>query len=155
MISPRERLAGALSIADVPNVATLAGITPRQAANAIKGRPTTATAYLRLCVACGLDPAPGLPYGAVVPSDFAFDFLGLAVRLTRRIRAHSDRDAAKVLGVAPATICRLERGDTVSIGVVLRACEYVGVHPFGYCKTNAEKLVSVGSSRETRIESVS
>lgn len=133
-ISPRERLAEALKGIDVPSAARTAGVTARQAANAIGGRPISTVAYLRLCMAMGHDPAPG--HHLVVPnkpSDFDFAFFAMDFKIARGLKRHTDRQAAKAIEVAPATICRIELGHIMSIGVVLRACAYIGLSPFSYC----------------------
>ena len=44
-------------------------------------------------------------------------------------------------------VVRIERGDVMSIGVVLRACRWLDMHPYGYCTPCLPKV-----SRETRTE---
>ena len=44
----------------------------------------------------------------------------------------SVRAMAQQLKTDPATIVRIERGDTLSIGTVLKACIYIGCHPYSY-----------------------
>jgi DNA-binding XRE family transcriptional regulator len=135
MISPRERLAGALATyADHVALAQAAGVSAREMANAIEARPVNAIAYLRLCVAANYDPLPELPHARPPkPSDFDFSFFAAGFLMRRAINGHTDRQAGKVIDVAPATICRIESANVMSIGVVMRACRYIGVHPYGYC----------------------
>ena len=150
--SPRERLAGALAL--VRNTLELpvkAGVSARQVANALKGRPVTTNAYLRICTAIRLDPAPGRQL--IVPSkpsEFDFAFFAMGFKIARGLRRHTDRQAAKAIEVAPATICRIELGHVMSIGVVLRACEYIDISPFSYC---VSALVNRETSTETRVAS--
>ena len=151
--SPRERLAGALaafSNADVPKIAAAAGVSALQVANALKGRPVGASAYLRLCAACGYNPAPDLPFPRQPPSDFLFGFFGMGFFVIRGHKKHTDRQAAKIIEVAPATICRLERGDAVSIGVVLRGCAYIGLSPFAYCAVQQGALPAAKTQKVSR-----
>jgi hypothetical protein len=136
--SPREELAEALDV--IENVLTRAqitanaGVTPRQAANAISGRPVSAIAHLRLCASLGLDPLPQIAHPPVPPADFDAVVFALAFRLRRALLGHSERQAAAAMKVSPSTICRIENAHEMTITVVLKACRYVGGHPFTYFK---------------------
>ena len=133
-ISPREALAQALDpYGDIWRIAVKAGVTDRQMMNAQSGRPVATIAYLRICAAIGYNPLPSIPYDTPQPSDFDFAFFSMAFRMKRALSGHSDRNAAEVVNISPSTICRIERADAMFIGVVLRACEYIGIHPWGYC----------------------
>jgi len=149
--SPRERLAGALAVqTNLGDVAKRAGVSPRELVNAINARPVNTIAFLRIAAAIGFDPCPELPHDLAVPADFSFDFFGMGLFMRRGLSKHSDREAAKFIGVAPSTICRIERGDTVSIGVVLRACAYIGLSPFSYLISAIKQQNTKGNvSRET------
>lgn len=132
--SPRERLAVALdAIGDIARYAVIAGVSPRQFANAQSARPCSTVAFLRICVAVRHDPLPILPHKMPFkPSDFDFEFFSIGFRMKRIERGENDRQAAVALGFSPATVCRIEKPDAMQIGVILRACEYIGCHPFGY-----------------------
>jgi hypothetical protein len=135
-VSPTHDLCKFINSVDMDDPADLAyraGITGRQAANAIKGRPLATVPYLRASIAVGYDPLPELAHNKhIIPGDFEFLVFAVAFRLTRRLSGHSLRDCAALLNVSATTLCRLEAGDPMFIGVVLRACRYIGVHPFGY-----------------------
>jgi hypothetical protein len=147
--SPREDLAAALDV--IENVLTraqitaAAGITPRQAANAITGRPISAIAHLRLCASLALDPLPEIAHPFVPPADFDAVVFALAFRLRRVLLGHIEREAAAAMKVSPSTVCRIENAHEMTITVVLKACRYVGGHPFAYFRV----APSAGVSRET------
>lgn len=139
--NPGERLAVYLRrrMAEYSQFAWRAGVNSRQAANAVLGRPVATIPYLRLATACGFDPCPDLPAPAVEPSDFDAALFGLALNIRRQLREDSDRDAAEIMGLSASTVCRIEKGHIVNIGVVLSACRYIGVHPFGYLAPQQKK----------------
>jgi DNA-binding XRE family transcriptional regulator len=156
--SPREALAevlGAIRQSDdlitLAQIATTAGITSRQMANALHARPVNAVAHLRLCAALGFDPLPEIPHPMVSPADFDFVVLSLALRLRRRLNNQTQRECAKAVGTSAKTIVDMERARAHSIGVLLRTCVYVGVHPFGYFRPVKVPIVS----RETVRSAVS
>jgi hypothetical protein len=158
-LSPRERLAQALdTIGDYAQLAHKAGVTPRDFLNAQTGRPCPTVPFLRICVAIRHDPMPELPHiMPEKPSDFDFGFFSMAFRMKRFMRQHSEAAAAVEMGFQAATICRIERGDALLIGVILKVCKYIEMHPFGYlsvCDTPAiakavEKSPRPRVSRET------
>ena len=132
--SPRERLAGALAVqTNLGNVALKAGVAPRAMLNASMARPVNTVAYVRIAAAIGFDPSPELEHVRIPPSDFSFALFAMGFFVRRGANRHSDRAAAKLIDVSPSTISRIERGDVMSIGVVLRGCRYIGLHAFGYC----------------------
>ena len=135
--SPATRLAAELNQRQAHlncGYATKAGITTRQLANAICGRPVTANAYLRLAVALGFDPCPDLPHEPLAgPCDFDYPFFAMAFRIARGLKGHNDRQAAEAIEVSASTVCRIEAAQAVLIGVLIRACRYIGCHPWGYC----------------------
>lgn len=147
--SPREQLGdlcAGLSGKARADLARRAGITSRQATNAFQRRPVATVAFLRLCIALNFNPAPEIPLTIPTPppSDFDHAYLALAFRIMRGINKQSVREAGKIIGVSGFTISRLENGHIMSIGVVLRACGYIGVHPFGYLReiVSREKFAS-------------
>ena len=135
-LTPREQLATVLAHIGVTrgrDDARKAGVSVMQLANAIMARPVSTVAYLRLCIAYGFDPLPDLPRPLVVgPADFDPTMLAIGFRIIRHNNAHSVRDAGKHLGVSAFTISRIENAHVMSIGVVLRACRYIGAHPYRY-----------------------
>jgi hypothetical protein len=131
---PNKILARALDRSKLgpANVAGKADVPLRVAANAICGRPVATVPYLRICRAIGFDPAPMLKMESGCGLDFDFAYLAMALKVKRGLNKHSDREAAKAIGIGASTVCRAERGEDIQIGSVLSICGYVGVHPFGY-----------------------
>lgn len=133
-------------------VAAAAGVHPRLAANAIAARPVATIYYLRLCAAALLNPAPAIIFDGAIPapSDFDFGQFACGFKITRGLRKHSDRDAASACGISPSTVGRLEAAEAVQIGVALRACAYVGLHPYKFFKPlNVGGYSGPSVSRET------
>lgn len=151
-ISPREALAQALDpYGDIARIAVAAGVSPRQMMNAQSARPVATVAYLRICAAIRFNPLSALPHIIPEPSDFDFAFFSMAFFIKRRLNGHNDREAAAAIEASATTVCRIERGDAMFIGVVLRACQYIGISPFGYfCVKNPPIMrVSANVPRET------
>jgi hypothetical protein len=139
--NPRDRLAGALAVyprkADLP---VRAGVTARQLANAEMARPVATIPYLRLCMTIGYDPLPGfLLVTPQEPRDFEFHYFALAFKVIRGVKRHTHRQAAREIDVSASTVCRIERGDAMFIGVVLRACNYMAKHAFLFCTAENQK----------------
>ena len=133
-LSPRERLAQALdAIGDYAQLAHKAGVTPRDFLNAQSGRPCATVPFLRICVTIGLDPMPEILHVMPAkPSDFDFGFFSMALRLKRGLNGHSEAQAGAAAGLSHVTISRIERGDALAIGIVVRACKYMNIHVFSY-----------------------
>lgn len=142
--SPRQSLATALeSITDIARCAHRAGITPREFANAQVARPCPTIPFLRICVAIQHDPLPFIPHKMPEkPSDFDFGFFSTGFRLKRAMNGHDEDEAAAAMGFHRATICRIERGDALLIGVVLKACTYLQISPFGYLSVSDKPAIS-------------
>lgn len=134
--TPRTSLARAFARIEqdqIPAVASAAGVSPRQVSNLIVGRPVKANAFLRLAVALGHDPLPELPHSSLIyPADFDHAMMAMGCRIKRGLNRHSVRQAGEAMGVSGFTVSRLENAHVTSIGVVLKACLYIGVHPFNY-----------------------
>jgi DNA-binding XRE family transcriptional regulator len=133
-------------------IAQQAGVTPRQASMARAGKPVNAGAYLALCAAVGIDPISGAarPEKALSPN-VVWWLLSAALHITRNLRKLDQRAAADAIGISPATVCRVEQGRPVSIGVMLKVCAFIGVHPFGYTAPLVcpPEIVSRGTRTET------
>jgi DNA-binding Xre family transcriptional regulator len=133
-------------------VARQAGVTPRQASLARAGKPVNAGAYLALCAATGIDPVNG---GARPPKlispNVVWWLLSGALYITRHLKKLDQRAAAEALGISAASVCRVEQGQPVSIGVLLKVCAFIGVHPFGYTAPLVcpPGVVSRGTATET------
>jgi transcriptional regulator with XRE-family HTH domain len=122
----------ALSHIDRGQIAAAAGVSPAQVSNLIVGQPVSAIAFLRLCCAMAIDPLPQINHPWVRPGTFDFHLFALAFIIRRGLKQQSERAAAADIGIGAATIVRIERGDALSIGTVLKACIYIGCHPYSY-----------------------
>ena len=133
-------------------VARQAGVAPRLASMARAGKPINAGAYLALCAATGIDPVDGKdrPVKTLSPN-VAWWVLSGALYITRGLKKLDQRAAAKVIGISPATVCRVECGKPVSIAVMLKVCAFIGVHPDGYTAplNGPPEMVSRETSTET------
>lgn len=133
-------------------VARRAGVTSRQASLARAGKPVNAGAYLALCAVCGVDPVAGTsrPAQALSPN-VAWWLLSAALNITRNLKKLDQRAAAEAIGISAASVCRVELGHPVSIGIMLKVCAFIGVHPFGYTAPLVcpPEIVSRGTSTET------
>jgi hypothetical protein len=132
--SPREHLAQALdTIGDYAQLADKAGVTPRDFLNAQSGRPCATVPFLRICVAVRHDPLPSIPHTMPEkPSDFDFGFFSMAFRMKRAMLDMTEVQAGRAVCVSPVTIRRIEAAYVIPIGVILRACCFIQIHPFGY-----------------------
>lgn len=159
MISPRERLAQALETAastrpfKLAGIAKDAGVDIKVIANAARARPVSTISYLRIAAAIALDPLPELPHSGFPVADFDTAFFAMGFFIARGLKRHSQAEAATELGIKPLTIAKLEHGTELPIGVVLRACRYIGVHVAGYLRTSEKGryifLPKASVSRET------
>jgi transcriptional regulator with XRE-family HTH domain len=147
-----ELQSSASSWAALDELARRADVTSRQASLARAGKPVNAGAYLALCAATGIDPVDGKSRPAKVLSpNVVWWLLSGALYITRHLKKLDQRAAAEAIGISAATVCRVERGHPVSIGVLLKVCAFIGVHPFGYTAPLVcpPDIVSRGTSTET------
>lgn len=150
--SPRERLAQALDvIGDYAQLAHKAGVTPREFLNAQTGRPCPTVSFLRICVAIRHDPMPEIPFSMPEkPSDFDFGFFPMAFRLKRGLNGHTEAQAGIAADLSPVTIGRIERGDGLIIGIIVRACKYMNIHCFSYLSVTDTPSISKKSDDSHR-----
>lgn len=133
-------------------VARQAGVTSRQASLARAGKPVNAGAHLALCAAVGVDPVDGRSRPAkALSANVVWWLLSGALYITRHLKKLDQRAAAAAIGISAASVCRVERGHPVSIGIMLKVCTFIGVHPFGYTAPLVcpAEIVSRGTSTET------
>jgi hypothetical protein len=130
---------GSSPLQSLIELAQKAGVGVKTIAKASGGHPIPTVDHLRLCAAIELDPLAGIGpshYGLQkrypTPSTFDFGFFSMGFRLKQRLNRHSDRKACQVIGIKAGTLKRLKLAHALPIGPVLRACAYIGVHPFGY-----------------------
>lgn len=142
----------AASWTELDAVARRAGVQSKLASMARAGKQINAGAHLALCAATGIDPVDGKsrPVKDLSPN-VAWWLLSGALYITRSLKKLDQRAAAKVIGISPATVCRVESGQPVSIGVLLKVCAFVNVHPDGYTAPLVcpPEIVSRGTSTET------
>jgi DNA-binding XRE family transcriptional regulator len=123
----------ALPPAALKRLAVETGVLPRQVSSARVGKPIGAGAYLALCGAVGIDAVDGsLRPPKMVSASVIWWVLSAALYVTRNLRRLDQRSAAKLMGISPATVCRVECGKPVSIEAMIKVCAFVGVHPDGY-----------------------
>lgn len=143
--------ARALSLEALAKIAGDAGVTRRQVCLARAGKPIGAGAHLALCGAVGIDPIDGASRPPkVVSANVVWWILSTALYVTRNLRKLDQRSAARLIGVSPATVCRVECAKPVSVEAMLKVCAFVGVHPDGY--TAPLDCARRGATRETGTE---
>src|SRR5713226_7341415 len=111
-MSAAARLARHLEYLDAAEMAALsdrAGVQRNIGARARAGRKVSATAYLLLCSAAGVDVATGAPVavrGPCAGSSIVWWIFGSVLFFTRSLRRLDLRSAADLVGVSAATLSR-------------------------------------------------
>jgi transcriptional regulator with XRE-family HTH domain len=133
LMSAAARLARHLKELTPAQMAALsdrAGVQRNIGARARAGRKVSATAYLLLCSAAGVDIATGAPVvvrGPCAGCSIVWWIFGSALFLTRSLRRLDLRSAADRVGVSAATLSRAERGQPIAIESYLRVANFIGV----------------------------
>lgn len=127
-----ERIA-AMRPSDVEALAARGGVPAREAGRLAIGFNVSAPDFLKLCAALGVDPMTAAASHPCRIGDLDRALLGAGMQIQRRLRGDSYRKAARVAMLSYSAILRVERGEITSVRTVLRACAYIGVHPFHYC----------------------
>jgi hypothetical protein len=110
-----------------------AGVPPKLASLAKAGKPVNAGAHLALCAAVGIDPVDGRPRPVKELSpNVVWWLLSSAMFITRNLKKLNQRAAAEAIGISVASVCRVERGQPVSINSLIKVCSFVQVHPDGF-----------------------
>jgi hypothetical protein len=149
---PNALQSSASSWAALDEMGRRAGVTSRQMSLARAGKPVNAGAYLALCAATGIDPVDGKARPTrVISPNVVWWLLSGALYITRHLKKLDQRAAAEVIGISAASVCRVESGHPVSIGVMLKVCAFIGVHPDGYTAPLVcpPEIVSCGTCTET------
>jgi hypothetical protein len=105
-----------------------AGVQRKIGARARAGRKVSATAYMLLCWAAGIDAATGVPT-AMAPRashSIVWWIFGSGLFLTRTVKRLDLRVAADLVGVSAATLSRAERCQPVAVESFLRISDFVG-----------------------------
>lgn len=151
MIHPTILLAAALQFrpnAERHEIAERSGVPVGIINKAAGRRPISANHLLRLCAAIGLDPMTGQSIERRQAADIDRNALAIAIKLTMKLRGHSQRKAAESVNTTNTTWHRLINEAPVTIDSVLAGTRYVGRHPFDY-------LIPADVSRETNGETSS
>ena len=138
--------------ADLDAIARQAGITPRQASMARAGKQIHAGAHLALCATIGIDPIDGkMRPVKVLSPNVVWWLLSGELYITRSLKKLDQRAAAKLIGVSPVSVCRTERGQPVSIEVLLKVYVFIGIRPDAYTAplTAPPQIVPRRTSTET------
>ena len=149
-----------LSPTEMAVVSDRAGVPRKIGARARAGRKVSATAYMLLCSATGLDGATGAPIVSAPRAGFAIVWwlFGSSLFITRRLRQLDLRCAAVLVGVSAATLSRAERGEPISVGSFLRASSFIGLPPESFlCFTantncNTLKLKEPAAARSESVD---
>jgi hypothetical protein len=118
-----------LTRAEMLALSDRAGVQRKIGARARAGRKVSATAYMLLCSAAGIDAATGAP-ASVVPracATIVWWMFGSGLFLTRTLKRLDLRGAADVVGVSAATLSRAERGQPVAVESFLRISDFIGI----------------------------
>ncbi|UOK72995.1 helix-turn-helix domain-containing protein [Ancylobacter polymorphus] len=114
-------------------LAATAGVSLRVWRRAACAHPVAADAHMAICAVLFLDPVWLKASTAPRPAGpVCWATLGAGVRVTREMRGHGVREAAKAAGVSAATISRCENGRVLSFDGLARLAAYVGPHPRQY-----------------------
>lgn len=110
-------------------VSDRAGVPRKIGARARAGRKVSATEYMLLCSAAGLDAATGVPVASSprAGSSIVWWLFGYNLFITRRLRRLDLRSAAVLVGVSAATLSRAECGERISVESFLRISSFIGV----------------------------
>jgi hypothetical protein len=131
-------------------MADFAGVHGRIVANAYAGRPVSADAYLRICGAFGLDPVAGAAVAPHKVGALEWGAVRLGFVLRRALNRQSLRAAAVRSGMSLPAVYRVENAEPVSPLNYLRACKYIGVPPWGYCRDTAFEMSHVKAAAKQR-----
>lgn len=133
-MTPVARLRAVLKAARPETHDTIkAEIEYRLFRRAILGQPVNASAHLQLCGLIGVDPVTGEARAVDHIGDFHWPSLASAIRMRRIVLRVRRKPAAKLIGVAYPTLCRIEYGEPVSIEAVLAVCAFLERHPYDFC----------------------
>lgn len=116
----------------------IAGLIERGLHSALR---VNAADFLKLCARVGIDPMTGADSGATIvnPGELSFDLIGAGLVMQQHLLGIEQQEAALRIGVSRQTLWRLERGMPVSAETVIAACEFIGVHPFGYMQNEKRR----------------
>lgn len=145
-LTPAAILARALESYDDPQITRLAkraGVSPANAKRAARGsacRRPGVHDFIRLCAVLGIDPVNGKTRLPWKPADFQSEMLAIAVRMRRKARGDSVREAAEDMGISATIVSRIENANPHSFECVVAACAYARVDPQTYISYTRETV---------------
>lgn len=115
-------------------VAIIANVDPGNARRARAGQPINARDSIALLAARGFDPVTRKV--CRIERLGEFDHLSLAMGMRMRMiqRKESLRQAARSVAASPTAFTHMRAGRILGFENTLKACAYVGVHPFEQCR---------------------
>lgn len=135
-----------LTRAEMATVSNRAGVLRMMGARARAGRKVSATVYMLLCSATGLDAATGTLVASAPRAGcvIVWSILGAALLRTRGLRQLSLRVAADLIGVSAATLSRAERSHPIAVDSFLQIVAFIGMPAESFlrstCNTNCNTL---------------
>ena len=135
-------------------LAEVAGVSLRVWRRAACAHPVAVDAHMAICAVLFLDPVWIKASTAPRPAGpVCWATLGAGVRVTREMRGHGVREAAKAAGVSAATVSRCENGRVLSFDGLVRLAAYVGLHP-RRCGAPEKPGTAPGSTGNTHCNSL-
>lgn len=96
--------------------------------------------FLNLCARVGIDPMTGGAYPKLPTlGRLCRQSIGAGCAIQRQIKNLTREEACDEIGIARATLWRMETGIPISIESILAVCEFIGVHPFGYMQSEKKR----------------
>lgn len=114
-------------------VAAIANVHPGNARRARAGQPVSTQDCLALLAARGFDPVTRKVVRTRRLGPFDHLSLAMGIRMRMTMRKHSLRFAALSCGASASAFTHMRAGRALGIENTLKACAYVGVHPFDQC----------------------
>lgn len=137
-----SRLAEALKGMTGPvlvELARAAGVPEIAARRAARSRCVCSDSYLKLCAAKGLDPVTGAARTPQALGDFHRNSLGCAFKMVRIQRKQNQRAFGKAAKLPATIVCRIERGEVVTVENMLAACAFMKRHPHDFVSPTASR----------------
>lgn len=96
--------------------------------------------FINLCARIGICPLTGerlTPLRDV--GSLCLDSIGAGCAVKRHLNKMECEALCRQLGMGRTTLWRIEKGLPTSIESVLAVCEFIGVHPFGYLRSERKR----------------
>lgn len=122
-------------------VAIIADVDPGNARRARAGQAVSTQDALALLAARGFDPMTRKVVRTRRLGPFDHLSLAMGIRMRMQLRKDSLRQAALSVGASASAFLHMRAGRVLGIENTLKACAYVGVHPFDQCG-KAERIAA-------------